>query len=217
MSPVYADRPFSLLESPLYRAQKEDPNIKAPPHIQPPDESHFCAYIKVWCLTVLTHHHEEEAYLFPWVEKLTGVKGLMVGNLEQHKTFHRGLEVFDQYVDDVGGGVVELIDDFGQVLTEHLGDEIPTLMALREFGGFEEIGKQAMGSITMGQLSVMFSNIDLEYEGGLWAHWPAAPGIVKLIIRWIVFPLNGNLAKFGACDRSGRLKPLYAVPAEESK
>jgi len=69
----------------------------------------------------------------------------------------------------------------------------------------------------MGQLSVMFSNVDVEFEGGLWANWPPAPGIVKLIVRWIVFPLNSKLVKFGSCDKYGKLKPLYAVPVEESK
>ena len=92
----------------------------------------------------------------------------MDGNLEQHKTFHGGLEVFDEYVNEVLAGkqeydgkkVVELIDAFGKVLTEHLSDEIPTLLALREYSSifsganslpkkFDEIGKRAMVSFDL--------------------------------------------------------------------
>lgn len=135
------------------------------PHIKPADEKHFCEYMKIWCLSVLTHHHEEEELFFPWVEKLTSVKGLMDKNLEQHHAFHVGLDVFDEYVKGVlagkqkydGAKVVELIDGFGAVLAQHLSDEIPTLLALKQYADvltganslpkkFDEMGKQAMVS-----------------------------------------------------------------------
>jgi len=119
------------------------------------------------------------------VEKLTGVKGLMDGNLEQHKAFHGGLEVFDGYVNQVlagkekydGGKVVELIDAFGKALTEHLSDEIPTLLALKEYSSifsganslpkkFDEMGKRAMVSfdLTTGYCLMVVTN-DYDMKG----------------------------------------------------
>lgn len=135
------------------------------PHITPADEKDFTEYMKLWCTLVSTHHHEEEEHFFPWVEELTGEKGLMAGNLEQHKAFHGGLEKFIEYIDEIQSGkakydgkkVVQIIDSFGQVLTEHLGDEIPTLMGLKKYSGIftgenglkkkmDSMGKEAMVS-----------------------------------------------------------------------
>ncbi|KAM7187697.1 hemerythrin HHE cation binding domain containing protein [Rhypophila sp. PSN 637] len=260
MAPVYAhEGPFKLLESPLFRLRKEDPSINLTddeslyiasemctvhnlivrglnsiylqaPHIKPADEKDFTEYMDLWCILVNTHHHEEETYFFPWVEELTGEKGLMAGNLEQHKAFHGGLEHFMDYVADLQAGkekydgkkVLELIDSFGQVLTEHLGDEIPTLLGLNKYSAIftgenslkkkmDTMGKDAMGSVSLSKLAVMFANIDVEYEGGLWKSWPPAPGFIKLLLRYIFYALNNNETRFGACDKHGRLQPLYAV------
>lgn len=137
------------------------------PHIQTADERDFTEYMSLWCTLVNTHHHEEEEYFFPWVEELTGEKGLMAGNLEQHRAFHGGLERFIAYIDEIkaskakydGNRVVEIIDGFGQVLTEHLGDEIPTLLGLKKYSGIftgqnglkkklDSMGKDAMVSVS---------------------------------------------------------------------
>jgi hemerythrin-like domain-containing protein len=112
------------------------------PHITPADEKSFCKYITCWYDVVDGHHAGEEDILFPAVESMTGVKGIMDTNKGQHKAFHDGMDKLKAYADAVlagkekyeGSKVVGLIDDFGAVLTQHLADEIPTILNLRQFG-----------------------------------------------------------------------------------
>ncbi len=71
----------------------------------------------------------------------------MEANVEQHHAFQGGLETFIANVRDVlagkeeydGAKIVAAIDSFGAVLTEHLSDEIPTIVGLRKFG-VEKLG-----------------------------------------------------------------------------
>ncbi len=58
----------------------------------PADIPAFVGYASVWS-RILHHHHEaEETFIFPEIEKLTGVKGVMDINVEQHHIFEKGLK-----------------------------------------------------------------------------------------------------------------------------
>lgn len=65
----------------------------------------------------------------------------MDGNIEQHLAFHPGLDAWAEYTSDCKKGTqkfdaaqfTKLIDDFATVLITHLGDEIPTLLALDKY------------------------------------------------------------------------------------
>ncbi len=57
-----------------------------------------------------------------------------------------------------------------------------------------------------------FSNIDTQYENGRWQSWPPAPAPVKILVRNVLWWTNAETRKFGATDRTGNLKHLYAVP-----
>lgn len=87
-----------------------------------------------------THHHHEEEFFFPDVEAYTGVKGLMETNIEQHKAFESGLKRFGEYVygmkpDEYDQKLFkEILESFTPALVRHLNDEIPTLIALEEYG-----------------------------------------------------------------------------------
>jgi hypothetical protein len=88
------------------------------------------------------HHTGEEEDFFPHVEELSGEKGIMEVNVQQHHAFHDGLEKFIEYVKSCADGteqydgkkVVEHIDAFGKSLTQHLSDEIPTILGLKKYG-----------------------------------------------------------------------------------
>ena len=62
--------------------------------------------------------------------------------MEQHHAFLPGMGKFEVYVKTClagiekydGNRVVDLIDDFGGILREHLNDEIDTLLGLRKYG-----------------------------------------------------------------------------------
>ncbi len=130
------------------------------PHIQPADTKPFARYILGWSQGLHSHHDGEETMFFPAVEKMTGVQGVMDGNIEQHKKFHDGLEQLQAYANDVvagkeaydGGRVVGIINAFGPALSQHLSDEIPTIQGLRQYGDkmaglpklFDEEGEKAM-------------------------------------------------------------------------
>ncbi|KAK3906060.1 hypothetical protein C8A05DRAFT_30129 [Staphylotrichum tortipilum] len=253
MAPVYADRPFSLISTPIFLANNNDrqPDMfdklasemslvhnmlirglnsiyLQAPHIQPADTKPFAKYILGWCHGLHSHHDGEETMFFPAVEKMTGEPGVMDTNIEQHKRFHDGLEQLQAYADDVvvgkeaydGGRVVAIIDAFGPALIQHLTDEIPTILGLRKYGDkmaalpklFDEEGEKAMKELGVPATILCFSNIDTQYEGGMWQSWPPAPAPVKLLMQSVFWWIYADSRKFGAVDRTGKLKHLYAVP-----
>ena len=89
------------------------------------------------------HHMDEEERMFPAIEELAGVRGLMDQNIEQHKAFEGGVERFREYVysrsmkDYDGLELQGLIDGFGSVVTIHLHDEIPSLLGLKNLNSAE--------------------------------------------------------------------------------
>jgi hypothetical protein len=95
------------------------------------------------------HHEGEETVFFPRVETATGVKGIMEVNIEQHHAFHVPLEIWKQYAEACKNGSEKfdaakfrsLIDAFAPILTTHLTDEIPTLLALDKYENKKDIVK----------------------------------------------------------------------------
>ncbi|KAK0611974.1 hypothetical protein B0T14DRAFT_441033 [Immersiella caudata] len=203
------------------------------PHITPPDMLPFCRYILTFYSFLHIHHTSEEDSFFPAVEKMAGEKGVMDVNVEQHKVFEKGVEELRGYVEGVlagreewnGGKVVGLVEGFGGSLVKHLGEEIATLERLRRFGEGRMEGvvklaeKEAERSmVQMGLAGIVWAmgHIDKEYEGGMWASWPPAPGPVKFLTENLLWRLYPGLVKFAACDSHGKMKTLYAVPERES-
>lgn len=96
-------------------------------------------YAEFWCGWIYEHHEGEETFLFPCVEDITGVKDLMEKNVAQHHAFLPGLEELSTYVNTTKVGEYDgkklrsIIEEFGHKLTEHLTDEIQTLLALKEY------------------------------------------------------------------------------------
>ena len=279
---IYADHPFKLITSPAFlKAQGAETDVfddlasdmalvhnliarylnsiyLQAPHIPAADERDFIRYMRGWYDLVHVHHTNEETDFFPALEEMTGEKGIMEANVEQHHAFEPGLVAFKKYLDELQAGrekfdgakVVELIDSFGEVLVQHLTDEIQTLLGLRRFGVekmkgvMEKMNQEAEKGmvgfplfppslpvslqstermLTLGQKELGFvslvsawAQLDTEYEGGRWKSWPPAPAPMKFLLTTLLWKWNGNLVKFGACDRHGRLRPLYAV-AQETK
>lgn len=102
-------------------------------------------WVRMHVLTITTkvheHHDNEEGLFFPRLEELVGVPGLMTSNVEQHATFHDGLETLQTYLGAVEAGEERfdgkrlrgIIDSFMPELAEHLHDEIKTLLALDKY------------------------------------------------------------------------------------
>jgi hemerythrin-like domain-containing protein len=111
-------------------------------HIRnPQDINDFLLYTKFWCGWIHEHHDVEEQFLFPDVERITGVKGLMERNVLQHQAFMPGLEEFQRYAEETtsdlynGEELQKIIDKFGSKLTQHLTEEIETLLGLEIYNG----------------------------------------------------------------------------------
>lgn len=112
------------------------------PHVQASDERAFLNHAWCWYTNVHVHHSGEESYLFPLLEDMAGIKGVMDVNVEQHHLFEGGVQIMSQYIRNCldgkeaydGKKLVSLIDDFGHILAGHLADEIPTLLGLQQFG-----------------------------------------------------------------------------------
>lgn len=201
------------------------------PHILPSDEKAFLQYIQGWCHMVQVHHKNEETDFFPAIEEMAGEKGIMEANLEQHHAFEGGLEKLRGYVDAVvkgeekfdGKKVVGLIDGFGEVLMRHLEDEIQTLLGLRKYGAekmgrvMEKAGEEAekgMKEVGLVGMVWIWAHLDMEFEEGRWASWPPAPGPVKFLVSTLLWKFHAGMVKFGAVDRHGRMRPLYALANE---
>lgn len=83
------------------------------------------------------HHHDaEEKEFFPSIERISDVQGIMERNIEQHRAFTPGFNLFQEYSqtclpkDYDGGRIRSLIENFAEPLTQHLHDEIETLRGL---------------------------------------------------------------------------------------
>ena len=103
---------------------------------KPLDIQDLFLYTGFWCDWIHQHHEGEEAILFPKIEEITGIKGLMEVNFNQHHAFLDGLTGLQKYVKETsvegydGLMVTGIIDEFGAKLTQHLTDEIQTLLSL---------------------------------------------------------------------------------------
>jgi hemerythrin-like domain-containing protein len=96
----------------------------------------FLTYCQCWGESMHHHHDAEENEFFPTIEEITGVQGIMERNIEQHRAFTPGFDLFQEYSrtcapkDYDGQKITSLIEAFAEPLARHLHDEIETLRAL---------------------------------------------------------------------------------------
>jgi hypothetical protein len=108
---------------------------------EPKDIQDLLLYTSFWCDWLYEHHEGEEALLFPSIEKITGVNGLMEANVAQHYAFTEGLKELKTYAKETkfegydGVRLRGIIDGFGHKLTTHLTEEIGTLLSLKPYDG----------------------------------------------------------------------------------
>ncbi len=202
------------------------------PHVKPAEAVAFANYAVCWYNMVHMHHQGEEDYFFPGIDKIAGESNLMEANVEQHHAFHEGLEAFGDYTRDCAAGrkpfdgahLVTIIDSFAGALTQHLRDEIPTLIGLRRFGAekFKDYPAMAAGmaqngmkhaGFTTGIVFVLMCH-DITFEDGRWLDFPPAPKPLLLFIRYVCSIINRSWWRFAPCDYLSRPRPLYAVPNE---
>ncbi|TAQ88517.1 hypothetical protein B7494_g3157 [Chlorociboria aeruginascens] len=237
----FANGPFKLIETPVHSQKSVAPHdqyvegasimalghnviirglnsiYRQAPNITANEASHFISYAKCWVEVLDAHHNMEEDTLFPMIETKCG----------EQDAFLPGIKAFREYLDSIsstpeefsGNHLTQLIDDFAPVLTEHLSDEIPTLLALSRFGdklplrdmiNFESKKSPLFVSKT-GGTPFFFRNLDLTFEDGLWANWPPMPKFVWWFMNKTFVRVNQNWWKYASCDDQGQPQELPAL------
>ncbi len=107
----------------------------------PEDVPAFVNYASCWSRILHHHHSSEEEWIFPDIEKITGEKGIMDVNVQQHQAFEKGIEEYTAYVASVkegkekyeGARLKAIIDSFMPTLHEHLVAEVDNLKGLEKY------------------------------------------------------------------------------------
>ncbi|KAI5814927.1 hypothetical protein BZA77DRAFT_266281 [Pyronema omphalodes] len=202
------------------------PRVPATEHLD------FIQYSLLWSALIHAHHHGEEAQFFPGVEEAAGVPGLMTGNVDQHHLFTPGIKAYESYLQSCittpggfsGDKLCEIIDGFATTLQQHLADEIQTILKLREYGDkipilklIEEEGKKVMGEIPKTSVLMLLTvNLEKNFEGGIHNDFPPAPGMVRLLMRF-VWPIpKRKWWKFASCGWDGKRRELKYAPLVEA-
>ena len=114
----------------------------------------FLATISQLISQLTMHHTIEEQHIFPVLAKKMPAFRKELELLSQHKQIHKGLDQLEDYVDGCRSGERELrlselkkiMDGFGEVLWQHLDDEVKQLGAenMRKYWTVEEIRRMPM-------------------------------------------------------------------------
>lgn len=200
------------------------------PHIRPSDYKSFVAYCYACFEGLEAHHTGEETHFFPDIEAATGKKGIMEVNVKQHEVFHGGLQAFGAWLKDLnetdaskfsGAKCIELMDSFMAALSEHLADEIPTILSLSEYGSAMDLkgmlqreADSVMKSLSpTTQMPVFLLNHDVTYEGGI-HNFPPIPAPVKFVLMQVCARWNKDWWKFATCGYDGKPKRLLYAGGE---
>ncbi|KAJ9148895.1 Hemerythrin HHE cation binding domain-containing protein [Pleurostoma richardsiae] len=199
-------------------------NVERSPAVIPD----FVNFAACWGSLLHEHHEAEETMMFPSMEKLAGVTGLMDANVDQHRAFHGGLEAYEGYLSSVKEGKEKydgqklrgLIDSFMPVLRQHLHDEIDTLVKLSQYEDkadwdkwFKDLQAEILKKandpkVKVEEFPYALQTHDTTFEGGKYAAWPPMPWFVLILFRWVFVPKHKGWWQFAPCDTHGRPRDL---------
>ncbi|KAL7945351.1 hypothetical protein V8C42DRAFT_322883 [Trichoderma barbatum] len=183
-------------------------------------------YARFWCQWIHEHHQGEEELLFPQIEKITGEKGLMEQNVTQHHAFEPGLSEFEAWLNECkpekydGKELRAMIDRFGKTLTQHLTEEIQTLLGLETYDG--QALKDAWTAFDLEMrkgdkaiiFPIVFGSSDGEFEGA--GDWPEVPGIVRILVHYYFERKHRGAWRFSPSTTWGVKRPLAFTGNSES-
>ncbi|CAD6584880.1 MAG: hypothetical protein ASARMPRED_001942 [Alectoria sarmentosa] len=220
MALLYTDKPLSLIQTPHKQTGKSDDftidashmaivhNVfirsynsiyQQAPHLQPADYADFVGYCLAWHEMLQGHHESEEAVLFPGIEELTGVKGIMDGEKAEHAALYDGLSSLATYLRTCraqpstfdASTLLSIMDTFAPALVTHLANEPPALASLSTYAFdikalSEKTAQHSMARTSSSNLlPMLWYNLDVEFEGGKWKNFPPVPTPMRwnMIIR----------------------------------
>ncbi|KAF9530565.1 hypothetical protein CPB83DRAFT_167332 [Crepidotus variabilis] len=179
------------------------------PRVKKGDEASFVGYCLMFLNLLHNHHSIEEELVFPVLQ----TKLDMTPNIEQHKSFHEGMDNFERYLKDVqdkkevydGDKLVGLLDGFSYPLVEHLNDEIPTLsperLAQLDKAQFEGVCKELEEHIKSSSMTTLHSFITVHHDSRTAPSWPPAPKLISWFISNVAYWRHSNLWKFAPFNR----------------
>ncbi|KAL6705071.1 hypothetical protein ACN47E_007330 [Coniothyrium glycines] len=199
--------------------------LQAPKISKPVDVADFMLYIIAWADTVHHHHSVEESMFFPEIEKIAQEVGhpekLMDANIDQHHAFEAKLVETSKYAQAVSEGkeefdsarLKELIDGFAPILTQHLHDEIDTLMKLEGCDG-KRVKKAMKDCAEAGAktadpnlvIPLVLGCIDKTYPGS--ADFPPLPFFVPYLNAYWFSKKHKGCWRFNPSDQWGKPRPL---------
>lgn len=184
----------------------------------PPDDYHnFISYSLAIYTTLVQHHDGEEKHFFPLVEEGAGVVGLMDENVKQHGDFEAAHEAYGDYLQSLITGnttarfsparLRALIEAFAPALSQHLKDEIETLLALKQYPALDlekvvkEVHARSMKdqSMLVG-VPILMLNHDRTYEGGIHGMFPELPAPISWALRKLLPCWHWGWWKYASCD-----------------
>ncbi|KAF2164693.1 hypothetical protein M409DRAFT_25086 [Zasmidium cellare ATCC 36951] len=180
------------------------------PHIPKDAIQDFLTYCQCWCETMHHHHDGEEENFFPNIERITGVKGLMERNVQQHRAFTPGFEAFQEYADKCrveeyeGAKVRSLIEGFAEPLSQHLHEEIDTLRALDKYDSarvrqaYKDLEKIEMAGDGYRNGPLVFGTADRSFEGGV-HNFPPVPFFIPYIMHYVLERRHRGAWRFNPC------------------
>jgi len=167
------------------------------------------------------HHHLEEELYFPEMEKRLG-EGALSGNVEQHHQFVPQLEELQKYLEDAKAGkqeydgalIVEKINSFGDIMVNHLNQEIPTLESSRLREKFTEkdlkdiknlADKKALATI---DFSTTLPLALVCGDPATLSWFPPFPTPLKWAVRYWFARKHSEAWEFGPLDLNGKPRPM---------
>lgn len=133
---IWAARHMAQIHNTIIRGLNASWNHAVSVKASTQEVTDFLLYNQQLYTTLDHHHHVEDDFLFPELEKMLNRPGAMEENTKGHESFAEGLAIFQKYVFNTTAseynGVTfrHIIDSFAPSLIQHLHDEIPTLLAL---------------------------------------------------------------------------------------
>ncbi|RYP20419.1 hypothetical protein DL765_002795 [Monosporascus sp. GIB2] len=159
LPPMYTDTPLAVLHTPQFEMGETDPfTVEAfhmvlshnsfirgfnsiyqqAPRVPPADKADFVGYCIAWHDCVDAHHRYEETELFPNINKAASRTDLMNTAVDEHATFHGGMERMKAYLEKkranfLAAELIAILDSFKDALYSHLKAESPSIVALKQY------------------------------------------------------------------------------------
>ncbi|TFK32639.1 hypothetical protein BDQ12DRAFT_692248 [Crucibulum laeve] len=188
------------------------------PLVRPGDEYAFAGYSLACTELVHTHHDGEESILFPFLQ----TKLDMSHNQEQHEAFGSGMAAFETYMRSVQSKtetynkekVQKLLNDFADILVQHLHDEISTITPEKlrtvDQAGFAKALKdhEAYAKSHPG-LFTIFPFVMVHHDHKATPNWPPIPAPLRWFARNIAGLRHPSYWKFAPYKFNGDVQ-VYA-------